>query len=478
MKYPLRKVGFFSLLAVAACGDAAKPAASPAAAAPTASVAATPPPPVAGGGANEAQLPPGVPDSPAGHQLAWVLAAFAQPPGEAAVVPRFGSVFTAKIPVPRIVELFAQLGPLTLDRAEAGASPEELVAVVHPEKAGAEANAPSLRIDIAVDRAEPHAIVGLTVGPNIETKPAASWDEVQAGLRAVAPTVAFLAAEVDGGKCVPLSSIEPKKALALGSTFKLYVLYALAKQIAAGKHKWEDSIPIEDAKKSLPSGDMRSELAGKTFTVREFAAKMIAVSDNTATDHLLAFVGRSAVEDAVKASGNATPARDVPFMSTRDMFALKLLGSPEELKVYAAADVVHKRKLLEAYEQRDLSSAPLEPQGWAKPRMIDAIEWFASPEDLCKLMVLLKAQADTAVTAPVREILSLNPGIADEKQAYKYIAFKGGSEPGVMNLTWLMQRKNDDKWVFLTVGFNDSQGQIDDLKAAGAAGTAREFLAK
>ena len=70
---------------------------------------------------------------------------------------------------------------------------------------------------------------------------------------------------------------------------------------------------------------MRDEAAGKTFTLREFAEKMISVSDNTATDHLLAFVGRQAVEETVKASGNAAAARNVPFLSTRDVFALKLL---------------------------------------------------------------------------------------------------------------------------------------------------------
>jgi beta-lactamase class A len=475
----LSKIGLLSLLALAACGDAAKPAVTPTSPAPEAS-AATEAPAASDAGAVEAQLPAGVPDSPAGHRLAWVLAAFARPPDEAAVVARFASAFTAQVPAPKIVELFAQLGtqlgPLAVDHAEIGVSPEELIAVVHPEKAGQ--NGPTLRIVIAVDTAEPHAIIGLTIRPNIETRPAASWDEVESGLRAIAPSVNFLAAEVNAGKCVALASIEPKKALALGSAFKLYVLYALAKQIAAGKHKWDDSIAIDDAKKGLPPGDMRKEPAGKTFTVKEFAEQMISVSDNTATDHLIAFVGRSAIEDAVKAAGTATPARDVPFLSTRDLFALKVLGSADELRAYAAADVVHKRRLLDAYEQRDMSQVPLDEHGWAKPRMIDSIEWFASPEDLCKLMALLKAQADTPVTSPLGAILSINPGIPDDKKTFKYVAFKGGSEPGVMNLTWLLQRQSDDKWVFLTVGFNDPVNLIDDAKAAAAAGTAREFLAK
>jgi hypothetical protein len=78
----------------------------------------------------------------------------------------------------------------------------------------------------------------------------------------------------------------------------------------------------------------------------------------------------------------------------------------------------------------------------------------------------------------VGAILSVNPGIPDDQKAYQYVGFKGGSEPGVMNLTWLLQRKRDGKWLFLTIGFNDPTRDIDQAKALGAAATARAFLAK
>jgi NADPH-dependent 2,4-dienoyl-CoA reductase/sulfur reductase-like enzyme len=51
--------------------------------------------------------------------------------------------------------------------------------------------------------------------------------------------------------------------------------------------------------------------------------------------------------------------------------------------------------------------------------MVDAVEWFASPDDLCKLMVALKARIDAPATAPVGEILSKNPGLPDETGAFK-----------------------------------------------------------
>lgn len=331
----------------------------------------TTPPPPPDAGPSPVSLPPGVPDTPAGHQLAWVIGALAAAPSEADVTSRFSAGFIAQVPPPQIVAILAKLGgmvaPAAIDRVEAQ-DPLHLAAVVH---SGSVAGGPKLKVTLNVEKDEPHRIQGLLFRPTVDAKPAASWDEVQTGLRAVAPSVAFLAAEVAGDKCVAISSIEPRKALALGSAFKLYILEALARQIAAGKHSWDDTIAIADVHKSLPSGDMRNEPAGKTFTVRQFAEKMISVSDNTATDHLLAFVGRAAVEDAVRSSGNATPARNVPFLSTRDVFALKLLGSSDELRAYVAADVPHKRKLLEAFEQRDLTGVPLEEHGWSRPRMID-----------------------------------------------------------------------------------------------------------
>ena len=92
--------------------------------------------------------------------------------------------------------------------------------------------------------------------------------------------------------------------------------------------------------------------------------------------------------------------------------------------------------------------------GFTKPIMVDKLEWFASPEDLCRVMVDLHTRAQTPALAPIASILSLNPGFPDENHQYAYIAFKGGSEPGVLNLTFLMQRARDSKWLFMTAGWN------------------------
>jgi beta-lactamase class A len=455
-----------------ACGaDASPPPAAPPP--PPAPVASAPPAPVAPPAAPA--LPAGVPDSPAGRQLAWVLGGLASAPAPADAAAHFSAEFLAQVPPSKLVAVFGQFAqgaPWTLEKVTpSDPSSPKLLAVVRS------ASGPRFNVHLRVAK-DGDRIEGLLFQPAVDVKVAASWDEVQATVRAVAPSVNLLAAEIDGKKCAPLASLDPNKPLALGSAFKLYILDALASQIAAGKHGWDEPVTIQDAYKSLPSGDMRDEPAGKAFSLRHFAEQMISVSDNTATDHLLAFVGRGAVEDAVKASGHAAPLRLQPFMSTREMFALKLLASPEERSAYVAADVAHKRRLLEAFDRRDPSDMMARAGSFTRPIMIDSIEWPASPEDLCKVMAGLKGRADAAATAPVGSILSINPGIPDDRKQYSYLGYKGGSEPGVLNMTWLLQRARDQKWLFLTVGFNDTSNQLDESKAIAAAATAREFLGR
>jgi hypothetical protein len=416
-----------------------------------------------------------VPDTPAGHQLAWVLASMNSVPAEADIAPHFAPSFLAKVPPAQLVTVggrIAQGGPYALEKVTPSpASDRELKALVRSGKG------PALEVLLKLE-ANGDKIEGLLFRPHLDSGVATSWDEVLETLRAAAPSVNFLAAEISGKTCVPVSSLEPKKPLALGSAFKLYVLDALAAQIAAGKHRWDESVAIDDRYKSLPSGRMRDEAAGATFPLRHFAEQMISVSDNTAADHLIAFVGRTAVEGAVKASGHASPSRLAPFLTTRELFALKLLASPDERSAYVTADEPHRRKLLEGYDKRDPAEMMAHATEFTSPVMIDSLEWFASPDDLCKVMVDLHARAGATATAPVGEILSMNPGIPDEKKQYRYVGFKGGSEPGVLNMTYVLQRARDGRWLFLTAGFNDAAAALDESKVVAAVATAREYFGR
>jgi hypothetical protein len=417
-----------------------------------------------------------VPDTAAGRQLAWVLVSMNKVPAAAEIEPHFSSAFLDQVPLAKLVATADQVAlgaPYTLEKVTPSRESDRLlIALVRSSRGQA------FTVRLVLQREGGDKIAGLLIRTHVEPKVAASWDEVSETLRAVAPSVNFLAAEIDGKTCVPISSLESKKPFAIASTFKLYVLDALATQIASGKHAWDERVAIDDAHKSLPSGRMRDEPAGKSFELRHFAEEMISVSDNTAADHLIALAGRTAIESAVKASGHANPSLLVPFLSTREMFALKLLATPEEQSAYVAADVPRKRKLLDGYGKRDPAEMMERAPSFTTPIGIDSLEWFASPEDLCRIMVDLHQKAAATITAPVGAILSINPGIPDDKKQYAYIGFKGGSEPGVLNMTYLLQRARDQKWLFLSVGFNDTKTPIDDSRAVAAVTTARDFLGR
>jgi beta-lactamase class A len=106
------------------------------------------------------------------------------------------------------------------------------------------------------------------------------------------------------------------------------------KAAAAGTVHWNQPLTVTAQLKSLPSGELQNEPDGTQISVQDTAAKMISVSDNTAANMLINLVGRPAVEAALTTTGMADPALDRPFLTTRELFILKLdqwpaLGPPD-----------------------------------------------------------------------------------------------------------------------------------------------------
>ena len=415
---------------------------------------------------------------PSEAQLDWVLATLggATPLREDELTARFAPAFLQEVPADKLRAVLEQtraaLAPITFARFEGEPTAHALVAVVR-------ARAGSWRVRLHVESAAPNKIDGLLLQPAPDLDPAAtSWSEVTDALRAAAPRVAWLAADVTDGACAKIGGAHESTAMPMGSAFKLYILAALASEIADGKRHWSDTLPIRADRKSLPSGDLQSEPAGKVFSLETFAEKMISISDNTATDHLLFALGRERVEREVKASGHHDASQMVPFLSTRELFALKLAATEAERRAYVAANVPEKRRKLAELSKRDLSGALAAAAEWKTPRDIDALEWSASPEDTCRVLAALKKRWDAPVNAPLRAILSKNPGLPDTEGAFRYIGFKGGSEPGVLTTSFVLQRAKDDRWTVLAIAMADGDHAIDEAKALAAIARARAFAGK
>lgn len=191
--------------------------------------------------------------------------------------------------------------------------------------------------------------------------------------------------------------------------------------------------------------------------MRDAAAKMISISDNTAADMLINLVGRSAVEAALATAGMADPARDQPFLTTREMFTLKLDDWPALADRYLAARQAGRRALLARTVDRAPLPALAAAAGWTTPRDINSIEWFASATDICHVYASLAALARRPGLAPVAGAFQINDfGLGLNPAQWKTTWFKGGSEPGVLTLTYMATTRTGHSYVVAVLASNPS----------------------
>lgn len=283
--------------------------------------------------------------------------------------------------------------------------------------------------------------------------------KITADLAALPGSVNAWFAPLDGS--APVIDVGADKSLALGSTFKLYVLAALAEDVEAGLRKWSDVVALTE--KSYPSGQLQNWPKGAPLTLHTLASLMISISDNTATDQLIAVLGRDRILKLMAASGHSNPGANDPFHTTRELFVLKTWDRK-------ALDEWHKgpsaeNVVLEALLSSEEPSLDQINAAFANgPKALD-VEWFASPADLAKLFAYMRKTADPKAF----DIMAINPSATQTiKQNWRYIGFKGGSEPGVLNLTWLLTDKQGRDWV-LTLGWNNPAAVVDQGKLEGIA---------
>jgi beta-lactamase class A len=234
------------------------------------------------------------------------------------------------------------------------------------------------------------------------------------------------------GETGPALSERAGDQMPLGSTFKLYVLAALAREVADGKRSWNDVVILGDAR-SFPGGMLQDWPKGAAVTLETLASLMISISDNTATDTLIDVLGRDAVLRAVVDSGHSDPELNDPFLKTRDMFLLKA-GPEGRLRTYRETGSDVRSQILEGIDEPVLPMNTVQAAFSGGPVALD-VEWFASARDLAGLMRFMRRTADPRAF----EIMAISPNLPENARSnWTYAGYKGGSEPGVLNLTWLL----------------------------------------
>lgn len=356
--------------------------------------------------------------------LSLALPAGAETPGEVlkqllsdtpATADEFSPDFLAQVPLTQLQPVLdatrAQLGPVT------GIEMDGDSALVETDTA-------TMKARIALD-AEGRVTMLFFELPSPKT---ASFDQARSQLLALGDKVAWLVRR-DGAVIEAESADEP---LAVASAFKLGVLAVLRDDIAAGRHNWADVVTLEARHKSLPTGEMQNFPDGSPVTLHTTALEMIYQSDNTATDLLIDTLGRARVAERL---GLAR------LLTTRELFALK-------------ADAGARVAWLAGDDSAAGRAAETLPEaGAASGSYVPGLEWNIPLTRLCDL---IEPMADEPV-------LQVNPGpVAGDWQS---VAYKGGSETGVLNFTTaLIDAKRHRYCVALTVN-----GGAADLTAGVAA---------
>lgn len=248
----------------------------------------------------------------------------------------------------------------------------------------------------------------------------------------------------------------PDRALAIGSTFKLYILAELAEQANRQKFRWDAVTPVN--RRSFSSAASERWPLGAPVTLHTLASWMISVSDNAATDILIDRLGRDAIGKRLVNIGNSAPERTLPFLNTVEAFALKSQTNDALRQRYLAASEAEQRRMLDSAANQ-LTLVAIDQSAFVgKPLHIDSIEWFANARDIARLLIHFRDPAH----ATARSVMAINPGVsADAAKRWAYVGYKGGSESGVISMSYLLQSRAGH-WYTATASWNNKDAPVDN----------------
>jgi beta-lactamase class A len=369
--------------------------------------------------------------------------------GRATAQQVFTPAFLAQVPETQVAAIVQQLNTQY--------GPAQRVAGIEAQSATAgtihiETERATLHMSLVVDPAPPHRIAGLLLtGTDVRGDTMAA---VLAELRALPGEVSIAVARLGDGAPTLTESIEPERPGAIGSAFKLWILAELSRQVQTGQRRWSDTVTLD--RRSFPGGTLYNWPTGAPVTLHTLASLMISISDNSATDILLHTLGRENVERMMARIGVASAARNRPLISTFEMGAIKT-GPAATLNLWRQADEAGRRNLLAgSYAGTDGGRLDVSRFSGA-PSALD-VEWYASPADLVRTMDWLRRDGDETA----RAIMTISPAMPPaQRTGFAYLGYKGGSEPGVLNLTWLV-RTQGGQWHVVTGTWNNPAAPVDE----------------
>lgn len=230
-----------------------------------------------------------------------------------------------------------------------------------------------------------------------------------------------------------LAAHDSASPLAVGPAAMLAVMAALQNAYAHGAVKPDTVARLQDGDRSPGLGMLQAWPADTPLTLATAATLMAAFGDDTAADLLIRVLGRKAVEAQA-------PVRDHPFLTPREAAILKAPDHARLAAAWKATTGAARERLL---GEIDAMPAPTDRELGPMPRE-PAIGWFYTPHELCALI-------DRVAGMPE---LGINPRL--ELPGWRRIAYGGGSEPGVVDLTYRLEARDGTRYC-VTATWNDNK---------------------
>lgn len=320
-------------------------------------------------------------------------------------------------------------------------------------------------LQITVESQPPHRISGMVFQKEEPDKD--SWETLAVELKKLPGKTACTVRGLDEQQ-KPLLEYNADAPMAVGSSFKLLLLATLAEEVALKHMTWQDVLRTDKRWYSLPGGILQDWPENSPVTLHTLATLMVSRSDNTAADHLLHHLGQTRIAlmqrrflpDARYAARG--PHWNSPFLSTAELFRIKMKLTPEQQQTFAAGTSADRKKMLATLVQ------PISldrPRMLSKPVHIDRIEWFYSTNDLCRIMNGLRREDRVP---HLKEILAISQPFETDETYWQYVGYKGGAEAGVLNFTLLLQNRKGT-WYAVSITWNH-------LEEAKDGGRVREIV--
>ncbi len=365
----------------------------------------------------------------------------------------FATSFLNEIPASQIAEIARQLeaqhGKLTGLAATRPEGPANGEVDINYQRA-------VVTMQLVVGQQVPSMVIGLLI-TNVAVR-GDGWQVLEREFRALPGRSTLYVANI-GEQIEPLIALNGSEQFAIGSTFKLWPLAEAARQVKSGKRRWSDVVPL--GAPSFPSGISQDWPKAAPMTLHTLATLAISISDNTATDTLMDALGRPLVDQLVLNAGHSSPGTTLPLLKTVEAFWLKTSAAASDRSVWINGSLKDRRALI---NRMRASIDKIDRTTFGdKPAFINEVEWFASGEDIARLFAAIRATGSKEAL----EILAVTRPLAKATQdRFRYVGYKGGSEPGVMSMSYLLQRK-DGSWLIVTGSWNNPEAAVNERQFEG-----------